>query len=840
MIIKHKDPNNSNLHRPTIGVFVDHMTTYDLEIWSGIAEVAREQNANVIAFMGRRIGDPDRIIAQNNAIFGLAGPQNIDGLILFSAAITTYLTPQEVTAFCRRYHALPQVSAGLAVENVPSIIIDNRQGLQDLLVHLIRDHGYRHIAFITGPDTHPDALERFEVYQKVLAQYGLPFNPELVAPGDFRIESGGRAMQTLLDKTHLKIDAVLAANDPMAISAMWVLQERGIEIPEMIALAGFDDVEDGRYSIPPLSTVRQPFARLGRLAAEMVLAQLQGETTPLLVTLPTQAVIRQSCGCLSPIVRQIEAQPIVPLQSHNPTFQEFQLSSIQRETIVAEIEQALSNSSMIDAHFPIALKQLLNSFFDDIQRETADVFLPALSQVLRQTILTEKDITLWQEVLSTMRHHLLPHLAGGPLLFKAENVWYQAQVLLGEMLGQVEAYRWLKARRQTRVLAQTSQRLITTFNIEELMDVIATMLPRLGIKSGYLCLYEPPLTVPGQAPAKAKMLLAFNDTRRFKLKPEGIRFRSQLLTPVGNFLPNRQYALLVMSLYFKDKQLGFVLLELGPSETLIYQTLREQISSALQGALLVQQVQNQVLQLELTNTELQTAQERLIQQEKLAVLGQLAGGVAHEVRNPLGVIANAIYFLQLTSPDADATTKEYLDLIAGRVAETERIVSALLDFSHTRLPVKETVEVGRLVADVLAQNPPPRQVQVATNIAPDLPPVYVDASQIGQQVLANLITNAYQAMPNGGQLTITAQADASGVKLSVADTGVGMSPETQAKIFEPLFTTKAKGIGLGLAVSKNLVELNSGRIEVESIEGQGSTFTIALPATDEHLSENSV
>jgi signal transduction histidine kinase len=113
-------------------------------------------------------------------------------------------------------------------------------------------------------------------------------------------------------------------------------------------------------------------------------------------------------------------------------------------------------------------------------------------------------------------------------------------------------------------------------------------------------------------------------------------------------------------------------------------------------------------------------------------------------------------------------------------------------------------------------------------MARDQPVAMIDPQQIGQ-VLGNLVSNAYQAMPNGGTLTISAQSEAGWVKLSIADTGVGMASETMEKVFEPLFTTKAKGIGLGLAVSKNLVEVNGGTIEVESREGQGTTFTLNLP-----------
>jgi len=243
--------------------------------------------------------------------------------------------------------------------------------------------------------------------------------------------------------------------------------------------------------------------------------------------------------------------------------------------------------------------------------------------------------------------------------------------------------------------------------------------------------------------------------------------------------------------------------------------------------------------------ELQDAQERLVRREKLAILGQLSGGVGHELRNPLGVISNAVYYLNMTLPDADETTKEYLDIISDEVRNATKIVSDLLDFSRTRLAQREESEVPALVARVLDKHPPPEEVQVTTEIAPHLPSVYVDPQQI-EMVLGNLVTNAYQAMPEGGQLIIktsevagkppkssTSSVEPSGwVSLSITDTGAGISPENMKKIFEPLFTTKAKGIGLGLTVSRNLVEASGGSIEVESEEGVGSTFTVWLPLAE--------
>lgn len=232
--------------------------------------------------------------------------------------------------------------------------------------------------------------------------------------------------------------------------------------------------------------------------------------------------------------------------------------------------------------------------------------------------------------------------------------------------------------------------------------------------------------------------------------------------------------------------------------------------------------------------ELEEAQEELIRKEKLATLGQLAGSVGHELRNPLSVISNAIYFLKMLHSSADETTREYLGIINTEVSKSEKIISDLLNFSRTGLTAhveKERVEVSALVASALEEHPPKESVTASVHLPANLPPVFVDSQQINQ-VLVNLITNACQAMSEKGTLTIEAKEKGEDVLLSVTDTGCGIAAENMQKLFEPLFTTKAKGIGLGLAVSRNLVEANGGRIEVKSKVGQGTTFILTLPVTE--------
>jgi PAS domain S-box-containing protein len=227
-------------------------------------------------------------------------------------------------------------------------------------------------------------------------------------------------------------------------------------------------------------------------------------------------------------------------------------------------------------------------------------------------------------------------------------------------------------------------------------------------------------------------------------------------------------------------------------------------------------------------SELEAAQAQLSRREKLAVLGQLAGSVGHELRNPLSVIYNATYYLQELLDGADDATKDHLRMIAATAREAEAIITDLLDFSRTRASERALVPLESLIDGVLVKHPAPDGIQVALDISPDLPPIWVDAQQIGQ-VLDNLITNAYQAMDTGGTLTLTARTELEQVQVAVTDTGCGIAPEDQAHIFEPLFTTKTHGIGLGLALSKNYVELNGGTIGFESEPDAGCTFTVSLP-----------
>ena len=229
--------------------------------------------------------------------------------------------------------------------------------------------------------------------------------------------------------------------------------------------------------------------------------------------------------------------------------------------------------------------------------------------------------------------------------------------------------------------------------------------------------------------------------------------------------------------------------------------------------------------------QLREAQQQLVRQEKLATLGQLAGGVGHELRNPLGVINSAVYYLKLVQPDADQKIKKYHLMIEQEVNTASRIINDLLDFGRIVTPDRQPVPIPELLQRVLTRFPAPPAVQVQLKIPASLPMVFADPLHL-EQIIGNLTTNACQAMKDckdGGKLGISASRKKDQVAIAVKDTGTGISPEAMQRLFEPLFTTKLRGIGLGLAVSRKLAEANGGRIEVRSQPGRGSTFSLYLP-----------
>ncbi|MCY1018444.1 MASE1 domain-containing protein [Pyxidicoccus sp. MSG2] len=231
---------------------------------------------------------------------------------------------------------------------------------------------------------------------------------------------------------------------------------------------------------------------------------------------------------------------------------------------------------------------------------------------------------------------------------------------------------------------------------------------------------------------------------------------------------------------------------------------------------------------------LATTQAELVRSERMAALGELSATVAHEVRNPLGAISNAVAALRRLAPDMVGPAGTMLDVMDEEVQRLDLIVNDLLDFARPMKPRLQPQPLPPVVEGALSASlrSGPAHITVSHTLDESLPPVAVDP-QLLHVALTNLFTNAMQAMPGGGTLTTKLEPDthagAPHARLTISDTGHGMAPEVRARIFEPFFTTRASGTGLGLAIVRRIVDSHHGEVSVHSTVGQGTTFTVWLP-----------
>jgi two-component system NtrC family sensor kinase len=239
---------------------------------------------------------------------------------------------------------------------------------------------------------------------------------------------------------------------------------------------------------------------------------------------------------------------------------------------------------------------------------------------------------------------------------------------------------------------------------------------------------------------------------------------------------------------------------------------------------------------------LRLAEAEVARGEKLASIGQLAAGIAHELNNPLTGVLTFTSLLRKKTPDGSEDAED-LDTVIAETRRCAAIIRRLLDFAREKPPQKAPVDLNALVTDTVRfveRSAALQQIEIALDPDPALPPLQVDADLV-KQVLMNILVNAQQAIEDHGRITVSTRrvqgkrlcdADGPAVEIAIADTGCGIPAENLQRIFDPFFTSKevGKGTGLGLSVSYGIVKAHGGEIEVESKVGQGSTFRVFLPA----------
>jgi signal transduction histidine kinase/DNA-binding LacI/PurR family transcriptional regulator len=816
--------------------------------WAGALKAARSRGVDLFSFHGQAFRTPIGTLSQENAIYDLARESGLDGLIAWKGHLTEYLTDPEAIAALKSY-GVPVLIVEGRLEGFPSVTYGNRRGMELVVDHLAGAHGFTKIAYLGLVENHSGFRERHQGYLEGLRARGLPFSEEFVRPyiyWDWHDEK--RRPDEALDEWLLKIiglgaQAVIGSCDPIALWIMDRLDALGYSVPGDMAVAGFDAFASSAVHTPPLTALDPAWEDLGAAAIGAMVGILEGEAVPPETIIEPRLVVARSCGCEEEEVRMAGRPPGPPPAGD--------------EGIIAALGAAGARAGR-----GIDYPGLLAAFRETCGGGGSGALLSAVERGLKATSRSNADPAAWQGILSILQGAAVRPGSGGPALHQACN---QARAMIGNAERRAGGQRRQLAEERSDRERELGMRLITTFELNGILDALAEGLPRLGIGNCYLALYEDPRTYrfPDPAPEWARLWLALENGERRPLPEEGLRFRSRELLPAGFGAHREARVLAVNPLYFQREQIGFAAFDAGPMDMRLFETLCVQLSSALKGVLLVRKVEEQIADISRANglleqsyRELKENQQRLLASEKMASLGRLTAGIAHEMNTPLAAVRAAL-------EEIEHLGREYRDSI-GRDGVTEEDHSGIAAdiLKNAEAAARAAEKSSRFIRGIKSQSPARMGDRAqrfdATAAAEDSLSVLEhlfkrgacglehslepDARLMGDprafgQIVTNLATNAIDACQGGKggtvRISLSRSADG-GTELKVADSGHGISPEHMDKIFDPFFTTKpfGEGTGLGLSIVRDLVDQFGGTIEVSSVPGD-TVFCVTFPQTAE-------
>jgi signal transduction histidine kinase/DNA-binding LacI/PurR family transcriptional regulator len=582
------DSKKTASERKTIAVLGAQLSrAWGSEFMSGVLDSAKAQDMNVVYFVG---GKPVALAAPDHdgrsyGLYDLIKPGQFDGILL-AADIAHGPSTEDIKNFCRVFAPTPIASFAIQAEGVSSFIADNEGGMRAVIRHLIEVHDYKRIAFIRGPQGQLEADQRFEAYKQELEAHDIRFDDRIVVEGNYSPESGRAAVRVLLDERGLRLQAIAASNDRMAFGAIEVLQQRGIQVPDSVAVTGFDDVSESQSMGVPLTTVHQSFTKAGKLAFGALIKRMNGEPVDDINIMPAQLVVRWSCGCLPESVKRAIVLPKEVAHTGR-------LENKRDAAIRALFEAAgILENDPAQAQYRDVFGRTWDVFLASLREaDKSDAFLKMVQSLVEVLQRNDHDSTTWHNVISTFRKYALGGITSNTIMLRAENLFQQARMLVGELSQRAQAFHRLQFQQQEEVLNSFGFSMAPAMTLEDIGEAISDHFPSLGLKHWYVMFYSDvsaPGSVSSPPPESYRLLLQY-DQNKFQIPEEKSSIATGRLVPRGKTPEDHRYTAMVMPLALASNRFGFMWTEIGPTDWDVYVRLKNLLSSALLRTMLVQQ-----------------------------------------------------------------------------------------------------------------------------------------------------------------------------------------------------------------------------------------------------------
>ncbi|MAS36288.1 MAG: ATPase [Anaerolineaceae bacterium] len=801
--------------RPTIGILAGwqfYRTATNLSyldpIFRGVSRSAQNLRCNLL--LGCGIGpsasptDPLRPVWPVPAPeqdFVPIGPWNTDGLIVV-VPLHSRERAQYIQEHLAAGHPILFVGSG---ETGPTIAVNNRDGILEAMQHLVT-HGHRRIAFIAGPveDMRGDSGERLHAYKTGLEIYGLDQDSKLVAYGRHVYDGGYSAMQQIIGFGS-EFTAVLASNDESALGAMQALKDAGRRIPQDVAVIGFDNRLEGSIHKPGLSSIHVPLYNMGYQAVDLLLRAIEGTTVlPEHIQVDTHLVVRESCGCVSGVRSDNSL--------NDPTYS--RIISVMASTILNQAHSLTEDEGLASCQL------LVDTFMKSIQDNDDSKFKEALDTVLQRTAAGEDATHIWQDAITLMIDEFGKSSTDSPTSsLLARDLLNEARLTISAyMRRQHQQYvvveRWTSSR-----LSMLTARLLTALDELQIYTVLAQHLPDMNIHTAMIGLFE----------AEEDDPVAWS-TMRDLINPErGLaRIRSQEFPYTSLADGEQPFILTLLPLVDQSGQIGFMVFNSEHFD--LYGSIVLQVGGALNTARLYREA---------------TEGQRLAEAAN-RMKSRFLSTISHELRTPVNLIVGLSDMILRESDEdnallPDPTRKDveriqaYSQHLSGLIGDIIDLATSDADQLRLNNEYVDLRQAFRIVAESGSQLAADKGLDFVAELPGTGLWVWGDPIRL-RQVALNLINNAIK-FTTSGTICLRLEHDNQFVTVTVQDTGLGIPPVDQQTIFDEFQQSGRSialgygGLGLGLAISKRLVEMHGGKISVSSTgeQGAGSVFSFKLP-----------
>lgn len=558
---------------------------YGVKIWQSAMEYAKQIKSDLIIFPGRNLNTPHGFDYQYNSIFRFMSKENLDALILVSTLVTNYVNKSDMLDFCSQFKGIPLISLGLKLPGIPSVIIDNRSGIRDIVKHMIEDHNAKNIAFIRGPELNWEANERYEAYCEEIKTHGIPFDENLIGQGDFTFQSVEPVLNTILSKNKNIPDAFIFSNDEMAIQGMKILQKKGIIVPEMTRVTGFDDISEASNLITPLTTIEQQQEQMAIVAINLIKDLVDGKKVDDITILPTKAVMRSTCGCKLQCLEEANAIDLDILER-------IRLGSNNILDAVVSSLEAKGFSKFLTTIRKERIQKIIGKFTeisksqDDFHEESKYSSISEFEEILKSELSEGNNPDDWKYIFHAITT-TIENLNNKQIDIKRFRSLSRSYLLIiNEFAFLYQRVVDSKKREINIILRDILNRLFSITHTKNLAQVIHEQLPRIGIKTFFLSLFDREFTherlSPWEVPDKIRFITGMVDGSIISdFDKTNMLYDSNLIFPPQSTVEFSSRTLTVLPLFFRDVQYGTIVFEMPNFDGFIYETLATQISTIM-------------------------------------------------------------------------------------------------------------------------------------------------------------------------------------------------------------------------------------------------------------------